>query len=162
MGQLGFFGYIAPEALGGTSAGYQALAIVAEELAYAYPPLSAAMNLQAATVPLTIANWGRPELAERFVPGLIAGDLLGYNAMSEPDGGSDFLGAMRTQATRDGDEYVIDGTKMWITNANVADVGIVYCKTDPEQRHKGVSAFVVETSTPGFTARRVKCSAPAT
>ncbi len=158
MGQLGFFGCIAPEALGGTSAGYQALAIVAEELAYAYPPLSAAMNLQAATVPLTIANWGRPELAERFVPGLIAGDLLGYNAMSEPDGGSDFLGAMRTQATRDGDEYVIDGTKMWITNANVADVGIVYCKTDPEQRHKGVSAFVVETSTPGFTARRVKCS----
>jgi glutaryl-CoA dehydrogenase (non-decarboxylating) len=158
MGELGFFGCIAPEELGGTGAGYEALAIVAEELAYAYPPLSAAMNLQAATVPLTIANWGPPELAERYVPGLIAGELLGYNAMSEPDGGSDFLGAMRTRAIRDGADYVIDGTKMWITNANVADVGIVYCKTDPDQRHKGVSAFVVETSTPGFTARRVKCS----
>jgi glutaryl-CoA dehydrogenase (non-decarboxylating) len=58
----------------------------------------------------------------------------------------------------DGDDYVIDGTKMWITNANVADVGLVYCKTDPAARHKGVSAFVVETSTPGFTASRVKCS----
>jgi glutaryl-CoA dehydrogenase (non-decarboxylating) len=159
MGQLGFFGCIAPEELGGTNAGYRALAIVAEELAYAYPPISAAMNLQAATVPLTIANWGQPELAERYVPGLISGELLGYNAMSEPDGGSDFLGAMRTRAVRDGQDYVINGTKMWITNANVADVGIVYCKTDPEQRHKGVSAFVVETSTPGFASQRVKCSA---
>lgn len=159
MGQLGFFGCIAPEELGGTNAGYRALAIVAEELAYAYPPVSAAMNLQAATVPLTIANWGQPELAEQYVPGLISGELLGYNAMSEPDGGSDFLGAMRTRAVRDGEDYVINGTKMWITNANVADVGIVYCKTDPEQRHKGVSAFVVETSTPGFASQRVKCSA---
>ena len=159
MGQLGFFGCIVPEELGGTNAGYRALAIVAEELAYAYPPMSAAMNLQAATVPLTIANWGQPELAEQYVPGLISGELLGYNAMSEPDGGSDFLGAMRTRAVRDGEDYVINGTKMWITNANVADVGIVYCKTDPEQRHKGVSAFVVETSTPGFASQRVKCSA---
>jgi glutaryl-CoA dehydrogenase (non-decarboxylating) len=159
MGQLGFFGCIAPEELGGTNAGYRALAIVAEELAYAYPPISAAMNLQAATVPLTIANWGQPELAQRYVPGLISGELLGYNAMSEPDGGSDFLGAMRTRAVRDGEDYVINGTKMWITNANVADVGIVYCKTDPEERHKGVSAFVVETSTPGFASQRVKCSA---
>jgi len=157
MGELGFFGCIAPEDLGGTNAGYRALAIVAEELAYAYPPLSAAMNLQAATVPLTIANWGNRELAERYVPGLVSGELLGYNAMSEPDGGTDFLGAMRTQGVRDGDDYVIDGTKMWITNANVADVGIVYCKTDPDAGHRGVSAFVVDTDTPGFTASRVKC-----
>jgi alkylation response protein AidB-like acyl-CoA dehydrogenase len=158
MGRLGFFGCMLPEELGGTDLGYEALAIVAEELAYAYPPLSAAMNLQAATVPLTIANWGSEELRDKFVPGLIAGELLGYNAMTEPDGGSDFLGAMRTQAVADGDDYVIDGTKMWITNANVADLGLVYCKTDPEAGHKGVSAFVVETSTPGFSASRVKCS----
>jgi alkylation response protein AidB-like acyl-CoA dehydrogenase len=158
MGELGFFGAILPEELGGTGAGYEALAVVAEGLAYAYPPLSAGMNLQAATVPLTIANWGSKELRERFVPGLISGELLGYNAMSEPDGGSDFLGAMRTRAARDGDDYLINGTKMWITNANVADVGIIYCKTDPQARHKGVSAFVVETSTPGFAAQRVSCS----
>ena len=158
MGELGFFGAILPEELGGTGAGYEALAVVAEGLAYAYPPLSAGMNLQAATVPLTIANWGSTELRERFVPGLISGELLGYNAMSEPDGGSDFLGAMRTRAERDGEDYVINGTKMWITNANVADVGIIYCKTDPDARHKGVSAFVVETSTPGFAAQRVSCS----
>ncbi len=157
MGRLGFFGCMLPEELGGTALGYRALATVSEELAYAYPPLSAAMNLQAATVPLTIANWGDPEVAQRYVPGLISGELLGYNAMTEPDGGSDFLGAMRTTAVADGDSYVIDGTKMWITNANVADVGLVYAKTDPAARHKGVTAFIVETATPGFTASRVKC-----
>src|SRR4030095_15853159 len=103
-------------------------------LAYAYPPLSAAMNLQAATVPLTIANWGSPEVVQEYVPDLIAGRKFGANAMSEPDGGSDFLGAMRTRASRDGDDYVLNGSKMWITNANVADVAIVYGKKDPSLR----------------------------
>ncbi|HSG79463.1 MAG TPA: acyl-CoA dehydrogenase family protein, partial [Acidimicrobiia bacterium] len=88
MGQLGFFGCIFPEDLGGTGLGFRALAIVAEELAYAYPPLSACMNLQAATVPLTIQRWGTPEVVERYVPGLVGGELIGYNAMSEPDGGT--------------------------------------------------------------------------
>jgi glutaryl-CoA dehydrogenase (non-decarboxylating) len=159
MGELGFFGCIFPEDLGGTGLGYRALAIVAEELAYAYPPLSACMNLQAATVPLTIRRWGSPDLVEAFVPGLIAGTLIGYNAMSEPDGGTDFLGAMRTRMRAEGDTYVVDGSKMWITNANHADVGIVYGKTDPDAAHRGVSALVVETSTPGFAATKVPTAA---
>jgi alkylation response protein AidB-like acyl-CoA dehydrogenase len=157
MGELGFFGCCFPESLGGTDAGFGALAAVAESLAWVYPPLSAAMNLQAATVPLTIANWGRPELVDRFVPGLIQGTLLGCNAMSEPDGGSDFLGAMRTRAVRDGDDFVLNGAKMWITNANVAQVAIVYAKTDPDLGHRGVSAFVVPADTPGFQVTRVPC-----
>jgi alkylation response protein AidB-like acyl-CoA dehydrogenase len=157
MGDLGVFGCCFPESLGGTGAGFRALAAVAEELAWVYPPLSAGMNLQAATVPLTIANWGSDELVERYVPDLVNARILGCNAMTEPDGGSDFLGAMRTRARRDGDDYVIDGAKMWITNANVADVAIVYAKTDPAAGHKGVSAFVVPTATPGFQATRVPC-----
>ncbi|MET0740934.1 MAG: acyl-CoA dehydrogenase family protein [Candidatus Nanopelagicales bacterium] len=157
MGELGFFGCCFPEEMGGTGAGYAALAAVAEQLAWVYPPLSAAMNLQAATVPLTIANWGAPELVQRYVPGLLAGDLLGCNAMTEPDGGSDFLGAMRTRARRDGDDFVIDGSTMWITNANVADVAIVYAKTDPDAGHRGVTAFVVPTDLPGFSATKVSC-----
>jgi alkylation response protein AidB-like acyl-CoA dehydrogenase len=157
MGELGFFGCCFPESLGGTDAGYGALAAVAENLAWVYPPLSAAMNLQAATVPLTIANWGSPELVGHYVPALLAGQLLGCNAMTEPDGGSDFLGAMRTRAVPDGDDWLITGSKMWITNANVADIAIVYAKTDPAAGHKGVTAFVVPTSTPGFSTRRVPC-----
>jgi len=115
------------------------------------------MNLQAATVPLTIKNWGRPDQVDKYVPGLIAGQVLGSNAMTEPDGGTDLLGAMRTTAVKDGDDYIINGSKMWITNANVADVVIVFCKTDTSAKHKGVSAFLVDTKTPGFEASRVKC-----
>ncbi|NJC71859.1 acyl-CoA dehydrogenase [Planosporangium thailandense] len=157
MGELGFFGCCFSEALGGNDAGYRALSAVAEQLARVYPPLSAPMNLQAATVPLTIANWGAPEMVQRYVPGLVRGELLGANAMTEPEGGSDFLGAMRTRAVRDGDDYVINGAKMWITNANVADVAVVYAKTDPDAGHRGVTAFVVPTDTPGFEATPVPC-----
>jgi glutaryl-CoA dehydrogenase (non-decarboxylating) len=157
MGDLGLFGAAFPEEFGGSGGGYRALVAVAEELAWVYPPLSASMNLQAATVPLTIANWGDEALVEEYVPGLIAGEILGCNAMTEPDGGSDLLGAMRTRAVRDGDDYVINGAKMWITNANVADVAIVYAKTDPDAKHKGVTAFIVPTDTPGFEVTRVPC-----
>ncbi|GIL34122.1 acyl-CoA dehydrogenase family protein [Phycicoccus sp. DTK01] len=157
MGELGFFAAAFPEELGGLGGGYRALVAVAEELARVYPPLSASMNLQAATVPLTIANWGSPEIVEEYVAGLISGEVLGCNAMTEPDGGSDFLGAMRTRAVRDGDDFVINGSKLWITNANVADVAIVYAKTDPEAGHRGVTAFVVPTDTPGFAVSRVPC-----
>ena len=157
MGGLGFFGAMFPEEVGGADMGYRALTVVAEELAYAYPPLSAGMNLQAATVPLTIQNWGTTEQVSDYVSGLISGEVLGCNAMTEPDGGTDFLGAMRTRAVRDGDGWIINGQKMWITNANVADLAIVYCKTDPEAKHRGVTAFLVDTKTPGFLASRVPC-----
>jgi glutaryl-CoA dehydrogenase (non-decarboxylating) len=157
MGELGFFGCVFDEASGGTDVGFSALAAVAEQLAWVYPPLSAAMNLQAATVPLTIANWGEPDVVARWVPDLVAGRALGCNAMTEPAGGSDFLGAMRTRAVRDGSDWVLNGSKMWITNANVADVAVVYARTDPAAGHRGVTAFVVPTRTPGFEATRVPC-----
>ncbi|MCB1996717.1 MAG: acyl-CoA dehydrogenase family protein [Rhodoferax sp.] len=158
IGELGAFGCAFPESLGGSAMGIEAMAVCAEELAYAYPPLSAGMNMQGATVPLTILQWGAAAQVERYVPGLISGRKIGFNAMTEPDGGSDFVGAMRTRAVRDGGDYVLNGSKMWITNADVADVGIVYCKTDPAAGHKGVSAFLVERNTPGFQTRRIKCS----
>ncbi len=157
MGELGFFGCVFDESLGGTDIGFAALAAVAEQLAWVYPPLSAAMNLQAATVPLTIANWGEPDVVARWVPDLVAGRALGCNAMTEPAGGSDFLGSMRTRAVRDGSDWVLNGSKMWITNANVADVAVVYAKTDPAAGHRGVTAFVVPTHTPGFEVTRVPC-----
>ena len=157
MGELGFFGCVFDESLGGTDVGFAALAAVAEQLAWVYPPLSAAMNLQAATVPLTIANWGDADVIARWVPDLVAGRAMGCNAMTEPAGGSDFLGSMRTRAVRDGSDWVLNGSKMWITNANVADVAVVYARTDPAAGHRGVTAFVVPTHTSGFEATRVPC-----
>lgn len=157
MGDLGFFGCVFDEASGGTDVGFAALAAVAEQLAWVYPPLSAAMNLQAATVPLTIANWGKPDVNAQWVPDLVAGRALGCNAMTEPAGGSDFLGSMHTRAVREGSDWIVNGSKMWITNANVADVAVVYARTNPAAQHRGVTAFVVPTHTPGFEARRVPC-----
>jgi glutaryl-CoA dehydrogenase (non-decarboxylating) len=157
MGALGFFGAAFPEEHGGAGGGYRTLVAVAEELSWVYPPLSAAMNLQGATVPQTLVNWGSSEIIAEYVHGLLEGELIGSNGMTEPDGGSDFLGAMRTRAVPDGDDFVITGEKMWITNANVADMSIIYAKTDPSAGHKGVTAFVVPTSTPGFTVTRVPC-----
>lgn len=156
MGELGLFSCCFPSEEN-PEAGYRALAVVAEQLAYTYPPISAPMNLQAATVPLTIANWGTAEQIDTYVDGLIGGGILGCNAMTEPDGGSDLLGAMRTRAVRDGDDYLITGAKMWITNANVADVAVVYAKTDPAAGHKGVSAFLLPMDTPGVVVDRVPC-----
>ncbi|KAA9166475.1 acyl-CoA dehydrogenase [Amycolatopsis acidicola] len=156
MGELGLFSCCFRSA-DNPDAGYRALAVVSEQLAYAYPPISAPMNLQAATVPLTIANWGTVGQIDAYVPGLTAGKVLGCNAMTEPDGGSDLLGAMRTRAVRDGDEYVVTGAKMWITNANVADVAVVYAKTDPAAGHKGVTAFLLPMDTPGVVVDRVPC-----
>lgn len=156
MGELGLFSCCFPSA-DNPEAGYRALAVVAEQLAYVYPPISAPMNLQAATVPLTIANWGTAEQIDAYVPGLTSGTLLGCNAMSEPDGGTDLLGAMRTRAVRDGDHYLITGAKMWITNANVADVAVLYAKTDAAAGHRGVSAFLLPMDTPGVVVDRVPC-----
>jgi alkylation response protein AidB-like acyl-CoA dehydrogenase len=155
MGDLGLFGACFETDDGPGS--YRALAEISEQLAWVYPPLSGAMNLQAATVPMTIYNWARSDIVDAYVPGLIEGRLLGCNAMTEPDGGSDLLGAMKTRAVRDGSDYVINGSKMWITNANVADVAVVYAKTDPSADHKGVTAFVVPTDTPGFSTERIPC-----
>jgi len=87
---------------------------------------------------------------KRFVPGLCSGELVGALALTEPGAGSDALGSMRTTARKDGDHYVLNGSKLYITNGFVADVVLVYAKTDPEKGAHGISAFVVEKNSPGF------------
>jgi isovaleryl-CoA dehydrogenase len=93
---------------------------------------------------------GSEEQRRRWVPGLTDGTLVGCLALTEPGAGSDALGSMRTTARRDGDHYVLDGRKIFITNGPVADVALVYAKSDLSRGPKGISAFVVDTRTPGF------------
>ncbi len=90
------------------------------------------------------------DIRERYLPGLCDGSLVGALALTEPGAGSDALGSMATTAVRDGDEFVLNGTKLYITNGPIADVVLVYAKTDLGAGAKGISAFVVEASTPGF------------
>src|SRR3954453_15396846 len=98
---------------------------------------------------------GTAEQKERFLPKLASGEWLAAYALTEPGSGSDSA-AMRTTARRDGDGYVLNGGKRFITNAGVAHVYVVFAKTDPEQGHSGISAFVVEAPTPGFEVGRIE------
>jgi isovaleryl-CoA dehydrogenase len=95
-------------------------------------------------------RWGSDEQRQRFLPKLVTGEHLGALAMTETGAGSDVM-SMRTTATRDGDEYVLNGSKMWITNAPQSDVMIVYAVTDADAGSRGLSAFIVERGTPGFS-----------
>src|SRR5207253_3784386 len=98
---------------------------------------------------------GSQEQKERYLPRLASGEWLGAYALTEAGSGSDSA-AMRTTARRDGDEYVLDGSKRFITNASVAGLYTVFAKTDPEAGHAGISAFLVEADTPGFEVARLE------
>jgi alkylation response protein AidB-like acyl-CoA dehydrogenase len=156
MAEAGFFGAAFPENLGGSNAGFLAVSAISETISRLAPEFGYAMNMQAMTCPFTIFNWGNEDQIARFVPDLIGGRKIGMFALSEPGGGSDAAGSMKTTAVRDGDVYRLNGSKQWITFANAADTGILFAKTDPAAGHRGVSAFIVEPKTyNGFTANPI-------
>ncbi|MET9483680.1 acyl-CoA dehydrogenase family protein [Streptomyces sp. NPDC006638] len=138
-----------PEEYGGAGADALATVIVIEEVARvcASSSLIPAVN-KLGSLPVILS--GSPELKKKYLGPLAKGDAMFSYALSEPDAGSD-AGGMRTKAVRDGDHYVLDGVKRWITNAGVSDYYTVMAVTDPEKRTKGISAFVVEKSDPGVS-----------
>jgi alkylation response protein AidB-like acyl-CoA dehydrogenase len=142
MGAAGLFGAAFPIKLGGTEAGFLAVAVISEKLSELAPEFGYAMNMQAMTCPFAILNWGSKEQVERFVPDLISGRAIGMFALSESGGGSDAAGAMRTTSKRDGELYHLNGSKMWITFADACDTGLLFAKTDTDQ--KAITAFIVE------------------
>jgi len=155
MGELGFFASPFPEKYGGTELGFLANSIVAEELGRASLGLACCLNMQSGTCPMTILLNGNEEQKEKYLPGIISGELLGCFAITEPNAATDMAG-IETKAIRNGDYYVFNGSKMWITHASVFDAGICFAKTDPTQRHKGLSAFMIEKDMPGMTRRTEK------
>ncbi|MDQ0269688.1 acyl-CoA dehydrogenase family protein [Cytobacillus purgationiresistens] len=159
MGKAGFFGACFPERFGGSELGFLNLTIIAEEISKAHPSLGYAFNMQAMTCPFTILNWGTEEQILKYVPDLIKADKIGMFALTESGGGSDPAGSMKTTARLDGDEYVLNGSKAWITFANEADVGVLFAKTDVNAGHNGISAFIIETDRSGFTANPLEISA---
>jgi alkylation response protein AidB-like acyl-CoA dehydrogenase len=159
MGAAGFFGAAFPENLGGSDAGFGAVAAIAEAISRISPEFGYCMNMQAMTCPFTIYNWGTDDQISRFVPDLIAGRKIGMFALTEPGGGSDAAGAMKTTAVRDGDVYRLNGSKQWITFAHACDAGVLFAKTDPAAGHRGITAFIVEPKAhAGFTANPIPMS----
>ncbi|MFN0042316.1 MAG: acyl-CoA dehydrogenase family protein [Alphaproteobacteria bacterium] len=156
LGEAGVFGAAFPEEVGGTDMGFLAVALIAEEISRLAPEWGYAMNMQAMTCPFTIFNWGTPAQVRRFVPDLIAGRKIGMFALSEPGGGSDAAGAMKTTAKRAGEVYRLSGSKQWITFADQCDAGVLFAKTDPAAGHRGITAFIVEPKrVPRFTAKPI-------
>ena len=138
-----------PEEYGGVGGDALAVAIVIEEIARACASSSLipAVN-KLASVPWLLA--GSDDLKARYFPGMASGEAMASYCLSEPEAGSD-AASMKTRAVRDGDDWVLNGTKRWITNAGVSDYYTVFAVTDPEQRSKGISAFVVEKADEGVS-----------
>ena len=149
------FGLPFGEEFGGTGTGTLMLNVAIEEVARACAS-SALMLMVQELGTLPISLFGTEELKQRFLPRCASGEWSPAFALSEPEAGSD-AGGMITRAVRDGDEWVVTGTKNWITNLGVADFYVVFAKTDPKaERSRGVSAFVVEADRPGFSVGKLE------
>jgi glutaryl-CoA dehydrogenase (non-decarboxylating) len=153
MGALGFFGCTVPEEDGGNGLGYLAHALVSEEIARVHSAIRFYLSMQAGPA-VTLAEFGSQEQKRRYIPGLLRGDSYGCFAITEPGAGSD-VAAMRASATRNNDGYLLNGTKIWITNATVADAGVVFAYTDFAKKHQGISAFYVDLQRPGVSRRNL-------
>ena len=150
LGELGLLGITVEEEYGGSTLGYLAHVVAMEEISRASASVGLSYGAHSNLCVNQLRRWGTDEQRQRFLPKLVSGEHLGALAMTETGAGTDVM-SMRTTATRDGDEYILNGSKMWITNAPRSDIMIVYAVTDPDAGSRGLSAFVVERGTPGFS-----------
>jgi glutaryl-CoA dehydrogenase (non-decarboxylating) len=143
MAELGFFGTVIPEEYGGEDMGWLAAMIVTEEIARASSSLRVQINMLTLGCAFTIYTYGGGELKKKYIPKLCSAEYLGGFAITEPDAGSDVM-AMSSTAEDKGDHWLLNGSKTWISNSQIADVLIYYAYTDRARGSKGLSAFVIE------------------
>ena len=143
MGELGFFACALPDELGGNGMGFLESVLMAEQVARISASWRVPFNMQNLGPPLTVARFGSTAQKEKYIPGWISGEKLGFFAMTEPNSGSD-VASMKTYAVDAGDHWEIHGSKTWISNAHIGDAGLLYAYTDRDAHHKGISAFIIE------------------
>lgn len=149
MGELGFLGMLVPEEWGGSNLGTVAYALALEEIAAGDGACSTIVSVHSSVGCVPILRFGTEEQKKRFLPKMAAGEWIGGFALTESQAGSD-ASALKTRARRDGDHYVIDGSKQFITSGKNGSVVIAFAITDPSAGKKGISAFIVPTDTPGY------------
>ncbi|MTE18358.1 acyl-CoA dehydrogenase [Streptomyces sp. TRM43335] len=154
LGDLGFLGLTIPEEYGGCGGDHLAYCLVTEELGRGDSAVRGILSVSLGLVAKSIAAWGSEEQKNHWLPRLCSGEAIGCFGLTEPGTGSD-AAHLATRARRDGDDWVIDGTKMFITNGTWADVVLLFARTGPEPGHQGVTAFLVPTDTPGLTRREI-------
>ncbi len=153
MADMGLLGLPIPEAYGGVGADYLSYMLAIEEISYASAALGVILAVHTSVGTMPIIDFGDEQQRQYFVPKLAAGEMLGAFALTEPQAGSD-AGHLATRAVRSGDEYLLSGTKCFITNGGEADLYTVFASTDPAAGTHGVTAFLVEKDTPGFRVGR--------
>ncbi len=154
MAELGFLGAPIPVELGGSGMDYVSLGILCEELERADTAFRVVMSVHVALNSLTLLQWGSDDQKQRFLVPQAKGDKLATFALTEPGVGTDAAN-LSTSARREGDEYVLNGSKMWISLADVADHFLVFATLDRARRHNGISAFIVERGMPGLETRTI-------
>ncbi|RDW20520.1 acyl-CoA dehydrogenase [Oceanobacillus chungangensis] len=150
MAALGLTGIPWPEEYGGIDADYVSYCIAVEELSKVCASTGVTLSAHLSLASWPIYKYGTEEQKKNFLSRLATGEALGAYALSEPGAGSD-VAAMKTTAKADGEHYILNGNKVWITNGGVADIYIVFAKTDEDVKHRGISAFIIEKGTEGFT-----------
>ncbi|MER5850273.1 acyl-CoA dehydrogenase family protein [Streptomyces sp. NPDC002012] len=154
LGSVGFLGLTVPEEYGGSGGDHLAYCLVTEELGRGDSSVRGIVSVSLGLVAKTIAAWGDEAQKRHWLPKLTAGEAIGCFGLTEPGTGSD-AGNLTTKAVRDGGSYVINGSKMFITNGTWADVVLLFARTDDTPGHKGISAFLVPTDTPGLGRRTI-------
>ncbi|MCP5167011.1 MAG: isovaleryl-CoA dehydrogenase [Pseudomonadales bacterium] len=150
FGDMGLLGITVEEEYGGSNMGYLAHAVVMEEISRASGSVGLSYGAHSNLCVNQLRKNGSAAQKEKYLPKLCSGEHVGALAMSEPNAGSDVV-SMKLHARREGDRYILNGAKMWITNGPDADVYVIYAKTDPQAGSKGITAFIVERDTPGFS-----------
>ena len=156
MAELGFFGCVIPEKYGGNETGHLCAALLVEEIGRVSASWTLPFNMQMWGPAFTVLTYGNEEQKEKYIPALVNGDVIGAFAIMEPNSGSDVAG-MGTTATETDDGYILNGQKMWISNAQTADMSLVYAYTDKAKKHKGISCFLVDMkNNPGIKTAAIE------
>jgi isovaleryl-CoA dehydrogenase len=150
FGEMGLLGVTTPAKYGGSELNYTAHSMIMEEISRASGSIGLSYGAHTALCLAQITRHGSEEQKAKYLPKLCSGEHIGALAMSEPGAGSDVT-SMKLRAEKKGNKYVLNGSKMWITNGPDADVIVVYAKTNPELKDKGITAFIVEKNSPGFS-----------
>ena len=155
LASLGLMGMVVPEEMGGTGADTVSYAISLIELAAADGPLSTIVSVQNSLVASGLVRSGSEAQRARFLPGLVSGKTIGAFALTEADAGSD-AGAIKSRATRQGNGYVLNGTKQFISSGKTAGLTLAFAVTDPDKGKRGISAFLIPTDRPGYHVDKVE------
>lgn len=151
----GFLGAILPEQYGGQNIDHIAYALMTEEIARVCSSTRTLFSVQISLVEKPILEYGTEAQKQKYLPGMASGEIIGCFGLTEPNAGSD-AGNQQTTAVEDGDYYVLNGQKTWISNGCISQVAIIIAQADKSKGHKGMCAFLVDTDTPGFSTREIK------